>query len=104
MAYSVGQRTLEIGIRLAHGARPGDVLGMVLREGLGLAVLGVGLGLLGAFALTRVMAGLLFGVGPSDPATFALVAALLVAVTAFASLVPAYRATRVDPIVALRAE
>ncbi len=102
MAYSVAQRTREIGVRMALGAHARDVLGLMLRDGLKLAALGVMVGLPAAFALTRLMRSMLFGTSPADPATFAAVAALLLAVAGVASYVPAWRATRVDPLAALR--
>jgi putative ABC transport system permease protein len=104
MAYSVQQRTHEIGIRMALGARAGSVLLLVLREGLGLALVGIALGVLGAAWLTQAIKSLLFRVNPNDPLTFALVGALLLFVAAAATYVPARRATKVDPIVALRYE
>jgi putative ABC transport system permease protein len=104
LAFSVAQRTREIGIRMALGAQGGDVLRLVLRQGLILSVLGVASGISVSLAGTRVLRGLLYGVAPTDPATFAGVALLLVAVALVACLVPARRALRVDPIVALRHE
>ena len=104
MAYSVSQRTHEIGIRMALGAQRGNVLSMVVGEALVLALIGAGLGLAGAWGLTRLLSSLLYNVRPTDPLTFALVPLLLVGVSAFASYIPARRATRVDPIVALRYE
>jgi putative ABC transport system permease protein len=104
MSYMVTQRARELGVRLALGAGTGHVLGLVLRQGVSLALAGVGIGLVAALALTRVMQGMLFQVGATDPVTFVLVPLLLVGVAAFASWLPARRATRVDPIEALRAE
>jgi len=104
LAYLVTQRTREIGVRLALGAQRRDVLSMVVGSGLRLAGLGVVLGLAGALALTRVMQGVLYGVTASDPLTFSAVAVALLVVAAFASWLPARRATRVDPLVALRSE
>ncbi|MGI8961299.1 MAG: ABC transporter permease [Bryobacteraceae bacterium] len=104
VSYSVGQRTREIGVRMALGAGEYDVLRMVLARGVLLIIVGVWLGLLGAFALTRVMGTLLHGISATDPATFAGVSVLLIAVGLLASYIPARRASRVDPTVALRYE
>jgi len=104
LAYSVSQRTREIGIRIALGATGGNVARLVLRQGLLLATCGVAIGAAAAFALTRWMESLIYGVSPTDPVTFSSVAALLVAIALFASYVPARRAVRVDPMQSLRAE
>jgi putative ABC transport system permease protein len=104
MSYSVSQYTHEIGIRMALGARAADVLQLIVRQGMGLVLMGLAIGVAGALALTRVMRSLLFEVKPWDPLTLASVSALLAAVAFAASYIPARRATRVDPMVALRYE
>jgi putative ABC transport system permease protein len=104
LAYFVTQHVPEIGIRLALGARPADILGLVLRRGMSLALVGLALGLAGAYALARLMRGLLFGVAASDPPTYVAVALLIAAVALAACLVPARRAMKIDPMVALRYE
>ena len=103
-AYHVTQRTQEIGIRMALGAQMKDVVKLVLRGGMVLAAAGIGLGLVGAFALTRLMRSLLFGVQPTDVLTFVAVSVCLLLTALIASYLPARRATRVDPLVALRYE
>jgi putative ABC transport system permease protein len=104
IAYFVSQRTHELGIRMALGACQTHVLGMVVRQALGLALAGAGLGVAGAFGLTRLLSGLLYSVRPTDPLTLALVTLVLLAVSALAGYIPARRATKIDPIVALRYE
>lgn len=104
LAYAVTQRTREFGVRLALGAQTADVLGMVFWQGLRLAAAGLAIGLAGSYFLTRLMASLLFDVKPTDPLVFALVSVLLAGVALLASLVPSLRATRIDPVVALRHE
>ena len=104
MAYSVVQRTHEIGIRMALGARPGDVLRMVVGGGMRLMAVGIGIGFIGALGATRLLHGLLFGVSANDPLTLTSVVALLGAVVMLACVVPARRAAKVDPMVALRYE
>jgi len=104
VAYAVTQRTHEIGVRVALGAQRRDVLALLVGEGMTLALLGVGIGLAGALALTRLMSGLLFSVSPTDPATFATITVILALVALAASYVPARRAARVNPVTALRAE
>lgn len=104
LSYLVGQRTQEIGVRMALGAERLDVLRLVLRDGARMTMAGVGIGVLAALGLTRLMAGMLFGVRPTDPITFAAVALLLCGVALFACYIPARRAMRVNPIVALRYE
>ena len=104
IAFSVAQRTREIGVRMALGAPTGDMLQMVLKQGLKSVGIGVGLGFVGALAVTRFLSSLLYGVEPTDPVTFAGVSLLLVFVAALASAIPARRATKVDPMEALRCE
>lgn len=104
ISHSVNQRTHEIGVRMALGAQRRDVLRLILAQGLKLVLIGIAIGLLGAFALTRLMEALLFNVHPTDPLTFAAVALLLAAVALLACWIPARRATKVDPMAALRSE
>jgi len=104
MHYSVAQRTKEIGIRLAVGARQANVVGMILREGLVLVSAGIGIGLAGSLALARSIRTLLFEVGPGDPVTLSAVSLLLATIALFACYAPARRATRIDPMLALRCD
>jgi len=104
IAYSVSQRTHEIGIRIALGARPQTVVGMVLRQGLTPVAIGLGFGLVGALGLSQLVSGLLFGVEPTDPLCFVGSGLVLVAVAVAACLVPARRAVAIEPVLALRAE
>jgi len=104
LAYSVAQRTREIGVRIALGADMRDIVGMVLGEGVRRTAVGVALGLAGALAASHAVRGLLYGVGATDPVTYAAVVALLLAVTIVACLLPAWRAARVSPLVALRGD
>src|SRR4029077_79488 len=104
ISYIVSERTHEIGIRLALGAQSRSILRMVLRQGLGLAIAGAAVGLVCALIVSHLMAGLLYGVRPTDPVTFGSVALLLIGVALLACYIPARRAIRVDPLVALRHE
>jgi len=104
MTYAVGRRSREIGIRLALGARAGESHRLVLAEGLGVAGIGIGIGLLGSAALTRAVSKLLFQVSATDAVTFVAVPLLLLAIAALACFVPARRAARVDPSVTMRAD
>ena len=102
MHFFVAQRTNEIGVRMALGARQVNVLALVFRQGLTLAIVGIAVGILGAFALTRLLSTLLYSVTPTDPVTFATAPAILLVVAALACWIPASRAARIDPMLALR--
>src|SRR5439155_10539932 len=102
IAYSCSLRTSEFGIRIALGAKESDILKLVVRQGFGLTIIGLGAGIAGAIGLTRYLSSLLYEVKPTDPMTFVLVSAILAGVALFASCIPARRAMRVDPMVALR--
>ena len=104
LSYMVTEREREIGIRMALGAGQGQVLNLVLGQGLGIALIGIVLGIGGAFALSRVTSSLLYGVSPSDPLTYGAVAVVIALVATAACIVPSHRATRVDPLEAIRAE
>ncbi len=104
LSYNITQRTKEIGIRMALGAESGEVVRLVLKQGVGLVLAGIAVGLVGALAFTRVMRSMLFGISPSDPLTLAGISCVLGIVALLASWLPARRAAKVDPMVALRHE
>src|ERR1700729_3072390 len=103
MAYSVAQRTMEIGIRQAIGAGRGSILRMVFGQAIRLSLIGIGAGCIAAIGITQLMTGLLFRVSAADPPTFAVIALLFLAVSLLATYIPARRATQIDPLVAMRA-
>ena len=104
LSYSVSQRKREVGIRMALGAQTADIFKLIIRQGLAITLIGIGVGLIGSLALTRFLSSLLFGISPTDPLTFAVIALLLMGVALVACFVPARRATKVDPMIALRHE
>ena len=104
ISYSVTQRAQEVGVRMALGAQPGDVIRLILKQGLALTFIGVAAGVLGGIAAARAMSGLLYGVTATDPATFVAISLLLVIVATLACYLPARRAARVEPMAALRSE
>jgi putative ABC transport system permease protein len=104
MSYAVTQRRQELGIRMALGAHPGDILSLVLRRGMKLTLIGMALGLIGAVASTRLLRDMLFGIKPLDPLTFAAMTLLLICISLIACFLPARRATKVDPMNVLRSE
>ena len=104
LSYLVGRRTQEIGVRMALGAKRGDVLRMILTDGARMTLVGIGAGVIAALGLARLMASMLFGVTPADPVTFSLVALVLCAIALLACYVPARRAMKIDPMIALRDE
>ena len=104
LAYFVVQHTNELGVRLALGATPANIVGLILKKGLSLTLLGVAVGMVASFVLTRLMTSLLFGINPVDPITFASVTVLLLTVSFMACWIPARRAAKTDPLVAIRYE